>query len=310
MENKKIKGAVPTEAYGYKFRSKLESRVAKELMDNNISFEYEKLRFEIIPSFSYNEQSYRAVHYTPDFICGNYIIECKGFPNDSWALKKKVIIKYLISSQSSYKFFEVHNLKELKPIINMIKYNMEEIWKPIEEFPEYEISNFGEVSSHKGKGRRTIKSFYNPEGYKFVYLYKDNKKHPVQVHRLVAKYFVPNPNNYEYINHKDEDKGNNICSNLEWCTSSYNRTYGTTEKRRIESLADKYAIDQYSLEGKFIKTFRNAREASMIFGKTNASSINNCVRGVTKSAYGFKWKRHEQSSRKNERSGELSSQQG
>lgn len=89
MENKKVRNATPTQALGLHFRSLLESRVAKELKANNIHFEYENLRLELIPSFRYKGLLYRAVHYTPDFVCGNYIIECKGYPNDSWSLKKE-----------------------------------------------------------------------------------------------------------------------------------------------------------------------------------------------------------------------------
>ena len=298
MENKKIKGATPTQALGYNFRSQLEARIAKELLDNNIQFEYEKLRLELIPSFKYKDIYYRAVHYTPDFVCDNIIIECKGFPNDSWSLKKKVIIKYL--ENTNYEFYEVHNLRDIRKIINKIKYNMEEIWKRIEEFPDYEISNFGNVISSKGRSRRAIKSFSNPEGYKFVYLYKDNKKHPIQVHRLVASYFVDNPNNLEYVNHIDESKSNNICSNLEWCSSSYNRQYGSTETRRIKTLSSKYSIGQYSTNGELVQVYNNAREAAKALGKSNSSGISNCVSGISKTAYGFIWRKYNGTSRENE----------
>lgn len=121
MENKKIKNATPTKWNGLTFRSALEAKVAKCLIENGISFEYEATRFDLLPKFEYNNIKYRAVHYTPDFICGNYIIEVKGFPNDVWPLKKKLILLTLINLDSEYKFREVKNLKQLKEVIKEIK---------------------------------------------------------------------------------------------------------------------------------------------------------------------------------------------
>lgn len=50
----------------------------------------------------------------------------------------------------------------------------------------------------------------------------NGKKHYVRVHRLIAKAYIPNPNNYPMINHIDGNKLNNAVSNLEWCSNSYN----------------------------------------------------------------------------------------
>lgn len=119
-ENKKIKGATVTKVGNITFRSKLEARVAKCLDDHNIKYEYEKTRLLLIPSILYNGKLYRAAHYTPDFICGNYIIEVKGYPNDSWSLKRKIIINHLVNN-NSYKFREVKNIKELEEVIKEIK---------------------------------------------------------------------------------------------------------------------------------------------------------------------------------------------
>lgn len=52
------------------------------------------------------------------------------------------------------------------------------------------------------------------------------------IHRLVAEAFIPNPNNYPCINHKDENPSNNNIDNLEWCTYKYNANYGTGVERQ------------------------------------------------------------------------------
>ena len=106
------------------------------------------------------------------------------------------------------------------------------IWKAINNFPGYYISNTGEVKSTKYQGQfkrkssdgllkqRTYKS-----GYKYVNLYKDGHMHSIKVHRLVAQAFLDNPNNLPQVNHKDENKANNDVANLEWCTAKYNMSY-------------------------------------------------------------------------------------
>lgn len=59
-------------------------------------------------------------------------------------------------------------------------------------------------------------------GYVYVNISKENKKHNLRVHKLVAEAFIDNPNNLPQINHIDGNKRNNRADNLEWCDSSYN----------------------------------------------------------------------------------------
>lgn len=56
----------------------------------------------------------------------------------------------------------------------------------------------------------------------YVSLNKNGKSFNKRLHILVAKAFIPNPNNYSQVNHIDGNKENNNLENLEWCTSSYN----------------------------------------------------------------------------------------
>ena len=107
---------------------------------------------------------------------------------------------------------------------------MLEIWKDIKGYEDkYKISNLGRVKSLKGKPLKgKILSIYKDKfGYVCVRLSKDNIQRTYRVHRLVAYAFLPNPNNYPEVNHKDEDRTNNCVNNLEWCSVSYNRNYGT-----------------------------------------------------------------------------------
>lgn len=60
------------------------------------------------------------------------------------------------------------------------------------------------------------------DGYRQIALRKDNKTKYFHVARLIALIFIPNPDNFPQINHIDGIKTNNVVSNLEWCTSSYN----------------------------------------------------------------------------------------
>lgn len=103
---------------------------------------------------------------------------------------------------------------------------MEEIWKTIEEYPNYSISSLGRVKRTKPNGCNIIlRPIDDGKGYKRIHLFKDGKSKLCLIHRLVAQAFIPNPNNLPYINHKDENSSNNRVDNLEWCTAQYNSEY-------------------------------------------------------------------------------------
>lgn len=102
-----------------------------------------------------------------------------------------------------------------------------EIWKKIDGYENYSVSTKGRVRNDKNGSM--LKGQVR-KGYSHVMLYPDRKWY--RVHRLVAEAFIPNPNNYPVINHKNEVKNDNRVSNLEWCTHEYNCNYGT----RIEKI--------------------------------------------------------------------------
>ena len=107
---------------------------------------------------------------------------------------------------------------------------MNEIWKDIEEYEGlYQVSNLGRVK--RITTGRVLKSGKSKGGYPYVVLYKNNIASTKTVHRLVAQTFIPNPDNKPQVNHIDEDKTNNMVSNLEWMTSKENINHGTHNER-------------------------------------------------------------------------------
>lgn len=93
----------------------------------------------------------------------------------------------------------------------------------------YWVTKNGDIVNADGK---ILKPYDNGYGYLMVDLKKNGTRKHARIHRLVAEAFVPNPNNLPEVNHKDENPHNNAANNLEWCTSSYNKTYGTGRIRR------------------------------------------------------------------------------
>lgn len=100
---------------------------------------------------------------------------------------------------------------------------MKEVWKKIEQFPDYHVSNHGRVKSFKKKKPLIMKCCVHYKGYLTVYLYREKGKDiKCFIHRLVAEVFIENVNGHPIVNHKDLNKANNHISNLEWVDESGN----------------------------------------------------------------------------------------
>lgn len=98
---------------------------------------------------------------------------------------------------------------------------MKEIFKDIPNFENrYAISNFGRVYSYFSK--QFVPQHINNSGYYRVACYKNSKCTKFYVHRLVALLFCDGYFENAVVNHKDGNKLNNLCTNLEWVTRSYN----------------------------------------------------------------------------------------
>lgn len=98
-----------------------------------------------------------------------------------------------------------------------------EIWKIVNDAPKYEISSFGNVRNAKTKKPR---KYFLSNGYPTVTLQKQDlsvgRKSNHLLHRLVAKAFIDNPNNYPVVNHIDGNSENYKIDNLEWCNQKEN----------------------------------------------------------------------------------------
>lgn len=105
----------------------------------------------------------------------------------------------------------------------------EEIWKDIEGYPRYRVSNKGNVWSDKQN--KMLKPYPTNEGYLRVSLSHKSKKRAHYIHRLVMQAFEANPDNLPEVNHIDEVKENNCLDNLEWCTRDYNNNYRTPNSK-------------------------------------------------------------------------------
>lgn len=173
--------------------------------------------------------------------------------------------------------------------------NDNEVWKSYPEIPFVEVSSFGCVRTLDRvvltkrrtqfvKGR-ICKQQRTKDGYLHVGFRVNGKMVNRYVHRLVAQTFIPNPNNWPEVNHKDCTPSNNNVSNLEWCTASYNAKY--REKYGIsneEALGyPLFAINLKTLE---ISRFHSQHGASRELG-ADVGSINAVLTGKYKTAGGY-----------------------
>ena len=197
---------------------------------------------------------------------------------------------------------------------------MKEIWKDIEGYEGYQVSNLGRVKSldridsnnHSLKGV-ILKPYISNSGYLLVGLYKQQKRDRKLLHRLVAEAFIPNPENKPEIDHINTIKTDNTVflnedgsinyekTNLRWTTRKENINNPLTKtKMQINARKPskgKYGkkhhrskpIIQYDKEGNFIKEWECANDVERVLGISNKHIGSVCL-GKRKSCGGYIWK--------------------
>lgn len=155
-------------------------------------------------------------------------------------------------------------------------------WRDISGYEGiYQISNTGEVRNASGKILRQSK---NKKGYFQLCLTKNKIERTERVHRLVAKTFIPNPDNLPTVNHKDENKENNCVDNLEWMTFTDNSKYGT------RALRCGIPVYQTDLDGNIIAFFPTMKDAERITGVDRSHISLVCQHSKRRhTAGGYKW---------------------
>ena len=133
----KVKNVKKSTYKGIQFQSRLELYCYKELETAKISVKYEEETFTIFPALVYPQACYegtkkklynkgskvRAITYTPDFVDpnGKWIIETKGYANESFPLRWKLFKKHLKDSNLQYVLFLPRNKKQVDEVIELIK---------------------------------------------------------------------------------------------------------------------------------------------------------------------------------------------
>jgi hypothetical protein len=164
---------------------------------------------------------------------------------------------------------------------------MQEQWKSIEEASNYEVSNLGNIRNKTTlqvlKGRITKSGYYQV----LIKINKINKFNNRYIHRLVAQYWIDNPENKREVNHKDGNKLNNNIDNLEWITSSDNQKHRhsigitRTSQRRI---------GKFTKDGQLVAKFNSIKEAADLDNNGIRVSIDNVLQGKRYTLKGFVWK--------------------
>jgi endogenous inhibitor of DNA gyrase (YacG/DUF329 family) len=174
--------------------------------------------------------------------------------------------------------------------------------KIIKDFPNYLVLDSGEIYSIKSEKLMTGGVISSGKGYRAVTLMNNGIQYNKTIHRLVAKTFIPNPENKPEVNHIDGNTINNHFTNLEWTTRSENQQHAyDTGLQPLQLGEDNHmfgrfgklhqnskTVFQYDLKGNFIKQWDSLMDINRELG-FGVGHISQCCNKQRNFSHHFIW---------------------
>ena len=162
------------------------------------------------------------------------------------------------------------------------------MWKTLSLNPNYRISDDGRL--YNIKTHRELQGYLDKDGYRCFTTRLDGRNVTYKAHRLVAMEYIPNPNNYPQVNHKNLNKSDNRVDNLEWVTHQQNIEHWRQQQEFATSVnlpiayresklnKGKQVVCQYTLDGKEVARYPSMNKAKSATG-ISIVQIARCVHG-------------------------------